>query len=125
MTHPLPDQEMMETGMDVAKTLGALIVGHALADYPLQGDFLSKAKNRTAPIPGVPWWQALGAHSIIHGGIVAAITKRAALGAAEAIIHAVTDDLKCRGKLTFNQDQAIHAGCKILWALLSKREQSQ
>ena len=32
-----------------------LMVGHALADYPLQGDFLAKAKNRTAPIPGVPW----------------------------------------------------------------------
>ena len=29
----------------------ALIAGHCLADYPLQGDFLSKAKNRTAPFP--------------------------------------------------------------------------
>jgi hypothetical protein len=37
-----------------------LIAGHALADYPLQGDFLSRAKNRSAPIPGFPWWQAHG-----------------------------------------------------------------
>lgn len=102
------------------KMLGALIVGHALADYPLQGDFLSKAKNRAAPIPGVPWYQALGAHAIIHGGLVALITGKASLGIAEAAIHAITDDLKCRGKLTFNQDQAIHLGCKVLWAALSQ-----
>lgn len=43
----------------------ALMIGlHMLADYPLQGDFLAKAKNRRVPVPGVPWWQALGAHSI-------------------------------------------------------------
>lgn len=34
----------------------ALVAGHALADYPLQGDFLARAKNRAAPIPGVPWF---------------------------------------------------------------------
>jgi hypothetical protein len=113
--------ERTEDGREIATTLGALLVGHALADYPLQGDFLAKAKNRTEPISGVPWWQALGAHAIIHGGIVAAITKRPELGLAEAVVHAITDDLKCRGKLSFNQDQAIHAGCKLLWALLAKR----
>ena len=26
----------------------ALVAGHALADYPLQGDFLAKAKNPAA-----------------------------------------------------------------------------
>jgi hypothetical protein len=97
----------------------AMVAAHALADYPLQGDFLSKAKNRAAPISGVPWYQALGAHAVIHGAAVAAITKSPALGVAEAVVHAITDDMKCRGKLTFNQDQAIHLGCKVLWALLS------
>lgn len=29
-----------------------LIAGHALADYPLQGDFLAKGKNHKAPIAG-------------------------------------------------------------------------
>lgn len=97
----------------------AMTAGHALADYPLQGDFLAKAKNRTAPIPGVPWWQALGAHAIIHGAIVALVTKSTALGIAEALVHAATDDAKCRGKLTFNQDQAIHLACKVLWLALA------
>lgn len=97
----------------------AMVAAHALADYPLQGDFLSKAKNRTAPISGVPWFQALAAHAIIHGGAVALITGKLSLGVAEAVVHAVTDDLKCRGKLTFNQDQAIHIASKALWAALS------
>ena len=93
----------------------ALIGGHALCDYPLQGDFLSKAKNRTAPIPGVPFWQALSAHVAIHGAFVALLTGIWWLGIAEAAIHWFTDDAKCRGKLTFNQDQAVHIVCKLVW----------
>ena len=92
-----------------------LLAGHALADYPLQGDFLARAKNRLAPIPGVPWWQALGAHAILHGALVAIVTGIAWLFVAEAVIHALTDDAKCRGRLTFNQDQAIHLTCKVAW----------
>lgn len=96
-----------------------LLVGHAIADYPLQGDFLSKAKNRAAPIPGVPWWQALGAHATIHGGVVGLITGAWWLGVAEAVVHAITDDAKCRGRISFNQDQAIHVACKVVWVLIA------
>lgn len=99
-----------------------LLAGHALCDYPLQGDFLAKAKNRANPIPGVPWYQALGAHALIHGGMVALVTKSPLMGVAETVIHAVTDDLKCKGRLSFNQDQAIHVACKLLWASLSHGE---
>lgn len=60
--------------MSPLEMLGLMLVGHAIADYPLQGDFLAKAKNRRAPMPGVPWYQALGAHAIIHGGFVGIIT---------------------------------------------------
>lgn len=97
----------------------AMAAAHALADYPLQGDFLAKAKNRTAPISGVPWYQALAAHAIIHGGAVALITGKISLGVAEAVVHAVTDDLKCRGKLSFDQDQAIHIASKAVWSLIA------
>jgi hypothetical protein len=92
-----------------------LLAAHALADYPLQGDFLSKAKNRLAPCPGVPWYQAMGAHALIHAGFVAAITGIWWLGAIEAVIHCVTDDAKCTGKIDFNTDQAIHVACKFAW----------
>lgn len=101
--------------MSLELTLIALIGVHFVADYPLQGDFLSKAKNRTAPIPGVPYWQALGAHSAIHGAFVALITGIWWLFIAEAAIHWLTDDAKCAGRLSFNQDQAIHLICKAAW----------
>jgi hypothetical protein len=98
-----------------------LMVGHAVADYPLQGDFLARAKNRTAPIPGFPWWQALSAHALIHAGAVGLITGIWWLGIPEFIAHFVTDDAKCRGRLTLNQDQAIHAACKAVWVLIAWR----
>lgn len=103
---------------------GALMVAHALADYPLQGDFLARAKNRTAPIPGVPWQQALGAHALIHGGAVAYVTGLWWLGAAETIAHALIDDAKCRGRIGFNGDQALHANCKLLWVGLAMLTQA-
>lgn len=97
----------------------ALIAGHALADYPLQGDFLSKAKNRYAPIPGVPFWQALGAHAAIHGAIVAFITGLWFLFFVEFVLHWVIDDAKCQGKISFNTDQALHLACKAAWLIIA------
>jgi hypothetical protein len=105
--------------MNAAMLLIALLALHALADYPLQGDFLAKAKNRTAPIPGVPWQQALAAHVVIHGACVAFATGVWWLFFAEASIHWFTDDAKCRGRINFNQDQAIHLACKIAWWLMA------
>jgi len=96
-----------------------MVFTHALADYPLQGDFLSRAKNHTAPIPGAPWYQALAAHSVIHAGFVFLITGSAPLAALELAIHALTDHAKCAGLISYDQDQAIHIGCKIAWAALT------
>lgn len=97
---------------------GLMVFGHMLADYPLQGDFLARAKNRFNPIPGVPWFDALLAHSVIHGGIVGLITGSVWLAIAETVIHALIDDTKCRGWISYRVDQLLHIACKILWALL-------
>lgn len=93
----------------------ALIAAHALCDYPLQGDFLSRAKNRAAPLPGVPWYQAMGAHAAIHGGAVGLVTGVWWLGVAEFAAHFLIDDLKCRGRLSFDGDQIAHLVCKAAW----------
>lgn len=93
----------------------ALIGAHCLFDYAGQGDFMSKAKNRAAPIPGVPWATVLAGHAAIHGAAVALITGLWWLFIAEAAIHFLTDDAKCTGKISFNADQAIHIGCKFAW----------
>lgn len=96
----------------------ALLVGHALADYPLQGDFLARAKNRKQPIPGVPWWQALTAHAAIHGGAVWLVTGRIELALAELACHWLIDSAKCEGRISFNTDQALHILCKVVWVAM-------
>ena len=99
--------------------LAAMLVLHVIADYPLQGDFLSKAKNRAMPLPGVPWFQALGAHALIHAGAVWLVTDSLLLGCLELFAHALIDDTKCVGRISFNADQCAHAVCKFAWALLA------
>lgn len=101
------------------QTMILLFAGHALCDYPLQGDFLARGKNHKAPLPGVPWYQCLIAHALIHSGMVLLVTHSPWLALAELVIHTATDYAKCDGRLTFNQDQAIHYACKVAWALLS------
>jgi hypothetical protein len=101
--------------VSLIELLLALVAAHALCDYPLQGDFLSRAKNRMQPLPGVPWYQALGAHASIHGAAVALLTGVWWLGMAEAVSHFLIDDMKCRGRISFNADQALHLACKLVW----------
>lgn len=93
-----------------------LLVAHALCDYPLQGDFLSRSKNPASPVPGVPWMWAMAAHAAIHGGAVGLVTQIQTLGLCEFAAHAVIDYAKCRGWLTFSGDQWLHIVCKALWA---------
>lgn len=99
-----------------------LIASHCLCDYPLQGDFLARGKNAFAPLPGVPWYQCLFAHAMIHAGAVALITGNVYLGLMEFVLHFVIDHLKCagmfgQGHTGFNVDQLLHIGCKVLWWL--------
>lgn len=101
--------------MSLVEMLCLLLAGHALADYPLQGDFLAKAKNRANPIPGIPWFHGLLSHAAIHGGFVGIITGSLTLGLAEFVVHCLIDDAKCMGRISYNRDQALHVACKALW----------
>lgn len=95
-----------------------LLVAHALCDFPLQNDYLSRAKNAWGGAPEWPW--CLGAHALIQGGGVAYVTDSIVLGVAEVVMHALIDYAKCGKAITYSQDQAAHIGCKVLWlALLS------
>jgi hypothetical protein len=101
--------------MEYLSILFWMLVAHAVCDYPLQGDFLAKAKNHKAPIPGIDWWIALGAHSLIHAGAVAFITGSFWIGVGEFIAHCLIDRAKCEGLTTFRTDQALHVACKLAW----------
>ena len=97
--------------------LAKLLIAHAVCDYPLQGDFLSKAKNPTAPINGVPWQWAMASHAAIHAGAVWVLTGSPWLALFEFVAHACIDYLKCSCVLTFSQDQWLHVACKVAWAV--------
>jgi len=96
-----------------------LVVGHSLADYPLQGDFLAQGKNRNTPVGKLFWPHCLFAHSMVHAGFVALFTGSVLLGVLEALVHAVTDFLKCENKIGMRTDQTVHFACKVLWAAIA------
>jgi hypothetical protein len=84
--------------------------GHWVCDYPLQGDFLAKAK-----FEGPLRFYHLVAHAGIHGAAVALITGNVWLGLGEWIAHTIIDELKVKGKTSFATDQALHIACKAAW----------
>ena len=91
-----------------------LILGHFLADYPLQGDKMAVEK-----CPGKDvtldwrWW--LSAHAATHGFVVALLTGIPLLGVAEIVAHSLIDFGKCRLGYKLIVDQAMHSACKVIW----------
>lgn len=104
--------------MNPALLFLALMIAHVVCDYPLQGEFLAKAKNHKQPIPGVPFYQALSAHALMHGGAVWFLTGLWWLGVMEIAAHALIDYAKCDGRIGFNVDQILHALCKLSYVLI-------
>ena len=100
-----------------------LVFAHALADYPLQGDFLARGKNPHTRIPGAPWQILLSAHALIHAGFVALLTGSVTLGMLEWFAHVTIDIVKCegtfgQGERAFTIDQGFHIMCKLVWVIL-------
>lgn len=99
-------------------TFCLLLVGHFLADFPWQGEFMATRKNPNHPEGQDIWgWLLLG-HSAIHGGFVLLITGSLLLALLETICHAAIDLLKCEGRISFHTDQILHIGCKLIWIVI-------
>jgi hypothetical protein len=110
--------------------LFALTIGHAFADFPLQGDFLSRGKNRNSPSPVLAdgresppdlWVYLMSAHCLIHAGFVWVITGHVIFAIAEFVLHWAIDVAKCEGRTSFATDQWLHILTKaayvgVLWA---------
>lgn len=103
----------------------ALLIGHAVADFPLQGEFLARAKNRHSdlsdvfgkiPVPKHLWCHALTAHSLVHAGTVWLITGSVALGVTECVVHWWVDLAKCEQRTSFDVDQLLHVLTKLVFA---------
>lgn len=104
--------------MDFLQTLFLLVAAHAVCDFPLQGAEMATAK-RPGGSATIPWPMALGCHSLIHGGAAALVTGLWWLGAAETAAHALIDHAKARGLYGMRTDQALHLGCKAVWAAIA------
>lgn len=89
-----------------------LWAAHWVCDYPLQGDYLAKAKAE-----GPLRIYHLCAHAGIHGGAVALVTGSLLLGLVEWFLHSIIDQLKVSGRTSFALDQWLHLMCKVLYAL--------
>lgn len=98
--------------------LFALMVGHCIADYALQNDFVAQAKNHTTALGKQFWLWVLPAHGMIHAGFVYGITGSFVLGLFELAAHTIIDWLKCDGRIGFNTDQWLHVLCKVVWISL-------
>lgn len=95
-----------------------LLIVHFICDYPLQGEFLSRAKNHLNPIEGVPFIWALVAHSGIHAGGVWLVTGEWWAGLLEFVAHCMIDYLKCDKCFGFSIDQSLHIFVKAIIVFL-------
>lgn len=102
-----------------------LLVGHAIGDFGLQGDWVARHKSHKVKVasahskrPDLIWFHVLTGHSLIHGGFVGFLTGVWWLGALETLCHWVIDYLKSDNRFGFHTDQMLHVSCKILWASL-------
>jgi hypothetical protein len=108
-------------------TFVLLLMGHALADFSLQNEWMAKHKNRHIGPSYIPpgqvkqttWPYVLSAHALIHGLMVALITGNPLLGAAETVCHWIIDFGKCESWYGIHLDQSMHVLCKVAWAVMA------
>lgn len=93
----------------------AFLVAHALADFPLQGEYLARHKVRSAAGSRSEWMVALWAHSVIHAGGVWLVSGSLAFAAVEWGLHALIDLGKGERKFGLIADQSLHVACKAVY----------
>lgn len=105
-----------------------LILGHFVADYPLQSEFMARGKNAFRPIdpatippgqtPQTVWPWVLTAHAATHAAAVYIVTGSTILAGCELAAHWAIDYGKCGNRFGIHTDQAMHLGCKVVWAAI-------
>lgn len=93
-----------------------LVLGHLVADYPLQTDFIAKFKSRLNSLPAVPWYYVLAGHAGAHAAAVGLLTASPLLALFEFVLHFLIDAAKCEGWTSIHTDQVWHIFCKAVWA---------
>lgn len=106
-------------------TLFALLLGHCVADYPLQTDHIAKFKNwknASPPPPGqkqqAVWPYVMSAHAGTHAAAVWIVTGSPLLAGCEFAAHWMIDAAKCANWTDIHKDQSLHVVCKVAWACM-------
>ncbi|MCB1665401.1 MAG: DUF3307 domain-containing protein [Pseudomonadales bacterium] len=107
--------------MPVIEITFLLLAGHALADFVLQSEAMSRGKNRHSTIHQAgdanfpAWYYWLSAHSLVHGGTVFVISGSLILALVETASHWCIDFAKCERKIDVHMDQWLHITVKLLY----------
>ena len=97
-----------------------LLIGHAVADYALQSEWVARAKQPGFRFGGEAIWPGvLASHAAIHAGAVKLATGSWLLAGLEFGAHAAIDYTRGRGRLSYHGDPACHAASKAVWAVLA------
>lgn len=101
----------------------AMAVGHVVADYPLQGEYLARTKDPAGRNEAIgegkhDWILSLNAHCLIHAGTVWLITGIVWFGIIEWVLHLIVDYLKIRNVTNLWVDQILHFLCKLIYAIV-------
>lgn len=95
-----------------------LFAGHFICDYGLQSQYMSQVKNPFDPEnKDKPSRLILLGHASIHGAFVAVVTGYPIFGFIETFLHWVADLAKCKGSISFKEDQYYHLFCKLCYFL--------
>lgn len=96
-----------------------LWIGHCLCDYAWQLDFVAINKNPILNGEHNPiWFWCMLAHASIHALPVMWLTGNIRLAWIMIVSHFIIDYIKCKGLITFNQDQLLHLGVILLLTFL-------
>ena len=96
----------------------ALVIAHAVTDFPLQGAYLAKQKNRYLADSRPEWIVALTAHCLIQAGGVWLVTGSMVLCGAEFFLHALIDSSKSEKRFGLLTDQSLHLLCKLGYVIV-------
>jgi len=96
----------------------AFAIAHALADFPLQGDYLARMKCRDQAGSFPEWIISLTAHSLVQAGGVWIVSGSAVLGVTELCLHWLIDLGKGEGKFGYVTDQCLHVACKLAYVIV-------
>ena len=96
----------------------AFLVMHALADFPLQGDYLARHKSRRFADSRSDWIISLSAHCVIQAGGVWLVSGSLTIAACELVLHGLIDLGKGEQKFGIATDQLLHLSCKLAYVVV-------